>query len=188
MPSVRDAIEVKIKLNFDSDYFVGRGLPNKLRFLLELEPKRPATLLADWLHLQMRRGSDTRLKEAIEFIRTRYKGSQEVEPIESGTFELHFFQDYILFERMFQTPVGEHQEWDDALATRDQIIEMLEALLAKQQSEGLCGIFELRGEVLAYGTKAKELFRELTGYWDDRTYEVRDDDDLDMDDLADDED
>jgi hypothetical protein len=180
--------DVRIVFNFDSHYFTGRGPPNKFDFLPSLVPKQPATLFADWLYWRMNRQYASRLIGTADFIRTAYKGCTEVEPIESGSFELHFFQDYVLFERMFQTPKGAGEEWDDVLATRDQTIAMIEALIAKQQGEGLVGRFELRGEVLAYGTKAKEMFRELTGYWDEREYEERDDEDSDADDRDDDED
>jgi hypothetical protein len=185
--NIHEQDQVRLVLNFDSDYFVGRGVPKKSEFLILAEPRQPATFLADWLDLQMRRGRTTGLTQALEFIGTAFRGCREVEPIEDGVVELCFFEDYILFESMFQSPKGAGEEWDDVLATRDQIIAMIEALLAKQQSDGLCGTFELRGEVLAYGTKAKVLFRDLTGYWDDRAYEVRDDDDVESDDLADDE-
>ena len=44
---------------------------------------------------------------------------------------------------------------------------MLEALLSRLNGEGFVGKFELTGEVLAYGTSAKKMFEEITGFWDE---------------------
>ncbi len=167
----RDHKQFNLILDFDSEYFQNPGYSHVKEFLVRAEPYWPASILGDLLYKIVKFHMPLSLDAFIARMTETMDQRDRVIIVASEAHEVIVFNDWVLVEVPFQFKEIADETWEAVLLSLNDLLEMFRELQSYGQTGSWAGTMQLQGKYRARGPAAKLMFKELSGYWDDRAIE-----------------